>query len=291
MGRCADQSDIWPVPGHALSGPWPVCVRYLGLGFVEAAALLFFFPLAIAMGSLGIWLIELPLQIVGAIHGAILARNRGDEMPLPRYSRWYFLVAIHVVSLITVLVPAVILRTYFYQPFNTVSESMAPTLDAATYFWVSKRAYDEAGPQRGDLVVFHWTDGDYVKRVVAIPDDKVQMLGGQLFLNGKIVVRQRTPDVEMADEYGVVRPIRQYQETLPSGRSYKTLDLVDNSPQDNTPVFAVPAGAYVVLGDNRDSSNDSRLDVGFVPRANIVGEIEVKFADRRHKTMIWEPVN
>jgi signal peptidase I len=263
---------------------------YLGIEFVWAAAVMIF--LIPRMWNTGpqltlfvLW--ELPLAIIGAIHGYSIAKHRKLGAAFPRYSRWYALIGIWLIF----PVAALIIRTLLLQPFNAPSASMEPSVNVGDYFWVSKRAYDGSGPKRGDIIVFRGADGDYVKRIVGVPGDKVQMVSGRLVLNGKPVTRQRIADLMTADEYGIVRSTRQYLETLSSGRSYRTLDLTDNSPQDNTSVFVVPADSYFVLGDNRDNSNDSRFEMGYVARASIIGKVVAKFADRQHKTMIWEPVN
>lgn len=275
-----------PFLGMLYLGRAGIAFIYFGIGFVFGATLLFFFPLAIAIGSLGIWLVELPVTIVGTFHATRLARIRVDEAVLPRYSRWYSLVAINL----SFLAVALLVRTFLYQPFDAPSASMEPSINVGDYFWASKRAYGQSLPERGDIVVFHGRDGDYVKRIAGVPGDKVQMVQGRFVLNGTPVSRKRIADLVIEDEYGIARPVRQYQETLRSGRSYRTLDLMNNSPQDNTSVFVVPADSYFVLGDNRDNSNDSRFEMGPVTRASIVGRVVVKFADRKHKTMIWEPV-
>lgn len=280
-----------PFIGMLYLGRGRLAFVYLGLGFVLTWPLVFFFPLIFAMGAtLGTWLIDLPIRIIGAVHGAALARNR-SETALPPYSRWYSLVAIYIATILVTLALVFALRTFLYQPFDIPSAAMEPSLNIGDDFFVSKRAYDDGEPQRGDVIVFHWNGTDYVKRIVGAPGDKVQMVQGRLVLNGKPVAQKRLADLVTEDVYGVPRPIRQYLETLPSGRAYKTLDLMDNSPEDNTQVFVVPTDSYFVLGDNRDNSDDSRLEIGFVPRANVLGKVVVKFADRQHKTMIWEPVN
>jgi signal peptidase I len=184
------------------------------------------------------------------------------------------------------------IRTFLYQPFDALSESMEPSVNVGDYFFVSKQAFDRADPQPGDIVVFRRDGSDYVKRIVGVPGDRVQMQRGELILNGERVPRHRLADFSIPYGFDVMGRAKQYMETLPSGRTYRTLDLADNNPQDNTAVFVVPQGHYFMLGDNRDNSEDSKFDeVGYIPRENILGRVAVKFADRQHKTMIWEPVN
>ena len=189
-------------------------------------------------------------------------------------------------------IPAALLltRMFFFRPFDAPSVSMAPTINRGDYFLASLRAFAANGPDRGDVVVFRTSAGDFVKRVAGIPGDHVRMLHGQLVLNGKPVPRRRVEDFMDQGETGP-NAVRQYVETLPSGRSYRTLDILDHGPEDDTGDTVVPPDRYFVLGDNRDNSDDSRLDVGFVRRADLVGRVAVKFVDGRRGTPVWTPVN
>jgi signal peptidase I len=192
------------------------------------------------------------------------------------------------------LVALLLVRPLGFQPFNMPSGSMQPTLLIGDYFFVSKYAYGYSRyslpfslplfsgrifgtqPRYGDVVVYRYprdTSVDYVKRVVGLPGDRIQMIQGQLYLNGTPVKRDR-----LADLIEEGRPAKHWRETLPNGASYKTLDLTDNGFLDNTQIYTVPPGAYFVLGDNRDNSQDSRVAVhGFVPFDNLVGRVEAIF--------------
>jgi signal peptidase I len=175
---------------------------------------------------------------------------------------------------------------------------MMPTLLIGDYIFASKFAYGYtryslplspplfegrifgAEPRRGDVVVFRLPRDDatdYVKRLVGLPGDRVQMIGGALYLNGTAVKRERIDDFVYDDG----RPMRakRWRETLPNGVSYETLDLQDNGFLDNTSVYTVPLGHYFMLGDNRDNSSDSRLltQVGYVPYDHLVGRATIIF--------------
>ena len=200
------------------------------------------------------------------------------------------------------LLIALVIRTFLFQPFNIPSGSMKATLLVGDYLFVSKYSYGYshfsipqspnlfAGrifgsePRRGDIVVFRLpkdTEIDYIKRVVGLPGDKLQMIDGVLNINGKPVPRvaEGTFTSDDKDTGGIGVQFTQdrydsvpvYRETLDSGATYQTLDLNPMSDGDNTNVFTVPAKHYFMMGDNRDNSSDSRFTVGYVPEENLVG--------------------
>jgi signal peptidase I len=205
------------------------------------------------------------------------------------------------VLLVVVAIPSPLwIRTFLYQPFNIPSGSMVPTLLVGDYVFVSKFSYGysnaslpfslklisgrilAAEPQRGDVVVFRLPSDesvDYVKRIVGLPGDHIQMINGELNINGAPVKRERIEDFTGTDDKGNVTKVRQWRLTLPNGVSYAALDLVDNGYYDNTPVYDVPPEHYFTLGDNRDNSLDSRArnQVGYVPFENLVGRVAIIF--------------
>lgn len=195
---------------------------------------------------------------------------------------------------------AISVRSFGYEPFNIPSGSMKPTLLIGDYLFVSKLSYGYSRyslpygvplfsgriaftePERGDVAVFRKptdTSIDYIKRLVGLPGDRIQVKGGILHINGKAVQRKQVDDYLVDNGYGSTRRVLQYIETLPGGRSHNILESNgDNAMADNTPVFTVPEGHYFAMGDNRDNSRDSRFaDVGYIPRENLVGRANVLF--------------
>jgi signal peptidase I len=200
--------------------------------------------------------------------------------------------------IIQALVLALIIRTLLFQPFSIPSGSMRPTLLEGDYLFVTKWAYGYSRyslpfspdlfsgriwgsePKRGDVVVFKFPPDpslDYIKRVIGLPGDRVQMKHDELYLNGVVVPRKKMGQIDNPDITEVDRPVDVYRETLPNGVSYDTLDLTPNGLGDDTREFVVPPGHYFMMGDNRDNSSDSRFSVGYVPAENLVGRANIIF--------------
>ncbi len=218
-----------------------------------------------------------------------------------------------VKTVIYAVLIALVVRTAAYEPFNIPSGSMKPTLLIGDYLFVSKASYGYSrhslplglplisgriffdSPERGDVAVFKLprdNSTDYIKRIIGLPGDTIQVREGVLYLNGEMVPRERVEDYVETNAYGNVSRVPQYVETLPSGVHYNVLDMNAHGSLDNTMVYTVPEGHYFAMGDNRDNSSDSRvpnsIGVGFVPAENLVGRADLIFFSTNGEAAIWE---
>lgn len=220
-----------------------------------------------------------------------------------------------VKTVVYALLIALVLRVLLFQPFTIPSASMEPNLYQGDYIIVSKFSYGWSRhsipfspplfegrilgkpAERGDIVVFKLPrDGhtDYVKRVIGLPGDRIQMKDGLLHLNGQQVQRQFVGTRKEDTGFGFVRDVANYRETLPGGRSFLTSDFGADGELDNTDVFVVPEGSYFVMGDNRDNSSDSRVPpeaggVGFVPADHLVGKAQIILLSWKPGASILKP--
>lgn len=243
-------------------------------------------------------------------------------------------------SLIWAVVIALTLRTLIFTPFNIPSASMEGNLLTGDYLIVSKFSYGFSryslpfGPdifsgrilqravKRGDVVVFKWPvdpHKDYIKRIVGLPGDRIQVRDGVLYINDMMVKKERLPDYikkvspnTQCEDYPQYEftlasgnrecHIPQYRETMPAalgGASYTVLDLNPTNPRDNTDntrVYVVPPRHYFGMGDNRDNSSDSRVPpsqdgVGYIPEENLVGRAVFRFFSTDGSADWWNPVS
>ena len=216
-----------------------------------------------------------------------------------------------VKTLVYAIAIALFVRTFAYEPFNIPSGSMKPTLLVGDYLFVSKFAYGYSRfslplglplfsgrifgslPERGDVAVFKLPSDnstDYIKRIVGLPGDRIQVINGVLHINGEAVrLEALAPFVDDMDGREVEIPM--YAETLPgSDESHQILDLTERGRLDNTGIFEVPAGHVFAMGDNRDNSLDSRTsNVGFVPIENLIGRADLLMFSVDGSARIWEP--
>jgi signal peptidase I len=223
-----------------------------------------------------------------------------------------------VKTVIYAVLIALVIRTVAFEPFNIPSGSMVPTLLVGDYLFVAKYSYGysryslpfglplfsgriylpfSGTPERGDVAVFKLpTDPstDYIKRIVGLPGDRIQMRHGNLYINEQPLPRLPIGDL-LYREGGMVMPLRQYVEAIPRGpgepsHEYRIVKTVNAGPLDNTPVYQVPQGYFFAMGDNRDNSQDSRVlaAVGYIPAENLVGKAQFIFFSTDGTARWWE---
>lgn len=213
-------------------------------------------------------------------------------------------------TIIYAVVIALFIRTVFAEPFSIPSGSMIPTLLVGDYLFVSKASYGYSKhslplsvplikgrifytePKRGDVIVFKLPSDnrtDYIKRLIGLPGDRIQMKAGRLYINGEMVERTFVERFVQRDSTGAAVRYDKYTETLPNGVRHTILEMSDDMPYDNTSEFVVPEDHFFMMGDNRDNSMDSRvLKIGFVPKVNLIGKAKFLFYSNDGTARWWE---
>jgi len=213
---------------------------------------------------------ELGTWLYGGIDAALIARRQRtiDGQARPGWRAYVLLIVVNIaLSAIT----NAAFKHIAWRSFTIPSASMQPTLRVGDFFMVWRQYFSDHEPQRGDIATIlmpQMGNTTYVKRIVGLPGDRVQLRDGRLFLNDEEVAAEAGPASDRMLDYG--RSLSPFVETLPGGRRYEIGRTERNHTNDDTLVFVVPAHAYFVLGDNRNNSMDSRMrEVGFVPRENL----------------------
>ncbi|MEG3619107.1 signal peptidase I [Magnetovibrio sp. PR-2] len=295
----------WCVVVLALIFDPVVAMMYLGRGrlaliylaFTTVSVLYIYWPLGpLPFGlsaDISVFIWSISLKIGGAIHGYVIARSRGSVPPMVWFSRWYWIVGL---AFVLPIAAGFSFQSLVMERYRLPSISMEPTIKRLDTFWGEKYAYGYSAasfglsatpgerrffytpPKRGDVIVFLSPEPNstpFVKRLIGLPGDSIQMKGGVLFINGQKVERERVGDYVLEVKHDYFRGnLTLYRETLPNGVQASIVEKNDTYPLDNTPIYHVPEGHFFVLGDNRDYSTDSRTDeIGFVPMEALVGRI------------------
>lgn len=212
------------------------------------------------------------------------------------------------------LMVALIIRSFAFEPYNIPSGSMVPTLLVGDYLFISKYPYGysrhsfpfslpiipngrifEQSPKRGDVAIFRMTPQilsslptsiDYIKRIIGLPGDKIQMKNGRLYINDKLVDRQFIKKEKTVIEGSEVE-YNKYIETLPNGVTHEIYEINDMMQADDTPPIIVPQNHFFAMGDNRDNSYDSRF-FGVIPLTHLEGRAEFIFYSNNGKGYFWE---
>ncbi len=221
-----------------------------------------------------------------------------------------------LVPLAVAVAVVLVVRTVAAEPYNVPTPSMVPTLMVGDTLVASKYAYGysefsmpigklpsfkgrvlERAPERGDVIVFRLprdTSTTYVKRVIGLPGDRLQMREGRLYINDELVPRQDA-GAFTTELNGRTETLHRYVETLPGGHAHDILEMSDGGLRDDTAVYEVPPDHYFMMGDNRDNSLDSRVSaagggVGYVPVENLVGRAEIILFSRDPDVSIWNVI-
>lgn len=216
-------------------------------------------------------LVALGIALFMVIDQIRLSLNQPNYV-LRWYNRWWIYLGCFLIGAVYSFLPEILggSGAQAVRTFSIPSVSGTPAVQLGDYIVVNNKAYQTAAPARGDVAVFSLPRDKatiWIKRIVGLPGDRIQMKNGQLFINDTAARREPAGAFPWPDK----PPTPQFTEHMPEGRSFLVLDL-GPSAGDNTKVLTVPAGHYFLIGDNRDNSSDSRFpQIGMVPRAHILG--------------------
>jgi len=273
-------SLVLPGLGQVYAGSWHRGILLAATGFLLGCCLWGLTwaapPIPWALAGAGLLMALILILMIGATIDAAVGLARHPVRARKRWYRsaWFTWLAVSILG-----IPLAILPTG-WKTYSIPSSGDAPSVMVGDTIVVDARSPDLA-PTHGDVAVFRLPRNrsiDYVKRVVGVSGDRVQLRDGQLLINSQLAPRR--PDGEVTiEENGRSRTYRRFIETLPGGKSYAILKATDQGEANNTPEYVIPAGQLFFLGDNRDNSVDSRFtSVGFVPVANVTGSA---------KTVLW----
>lgn len=265
-------------------------------------------------------ILAMPIIIMGGLYFAKIIDLNVATLFLSLYMvlgiigvLWYY-TSSSLCGLVGAVLLAIVLRSLTFEPYNIPSGSMFPTLLIGDHLFISKYTYGYSKhsfikslpivpqgrvfaktPKVGDVVVFRvtpqmipslTTSVDYIKRVIGVPGDTVQMIAGRLYINGKMVERQFIRKEEVLNE-GKKMVYNRYIETLPNGVQHDIYEIDDMMVSDDTALIQIPEGYFFAMGDNRDNSYDSRF-FGLIPLTHLEGKAEVIFYSNNGKGYFFE---
>lgn len=217
-------------------------------------------------------------------------------------------------TIVVAILLAVTFRSFVFEPFHIPSGSMKSNLLVGDYLFVSKYSYGysrysfpfgfgffegrvmSSKPERGDIIVFRLPINpriDYIKRLIGMPGDTVQVKDGIVYINGSALKRKQVDSYLDDENKNNIHMVNRFVETLPEGKDIVILKERKHGPADDTPLYVVPEGHYFFMGDNRDNSRDSRFmdEVGFVPEENLVGRALIIFCSVDGGGSCFNPAN
>jgi len=245
------------------------------------------------------------LYIIGTFHAFYIAYHFNKHEDLRWYSK---IIPPLTVVLLPLIITAILIRTFLNEPFSIPSGSMEPTFPTGDIIYAKKSAYGYSkyaipfilrsdlpdgriynkAPERGDVVVLTLPENpkiDYLKRIIGMPGDTIQMIRGELYINNQKIEHKKIEPYQLSND----KLLDQYIETLPNGRKYKVLNVSDNEYLDNTPLYTVPEKHYFMMGDNRDNSSDSRV-FGAVHEDYLIGMASIQIKDGRTNQYVFRSV-
>lgn len=236
------------------------------------------------------WVPSLVIAFIAAFHAIRIQRNPISSPAKKWYSPWHVALTL---GLVLPIILAFTVREFVLEGFHSASGSMRPAMSTNEHFFAYKIPYKTGQKiERGDIVVFSANNLSYVKRVIGLPNEKIQIIEGILHINSIPVTRQYIRDDSTCDDGEVPIIYHRYTEIFPEGQEHDIYEISDDKPLDNTEPYSVPENSYFLMGDNRDHALDSRIldKIGFIKSDQIKGKALYFYWDSQEKKMLWQKI-